>query len=121
MIEDAGILREQIVELERQLGLHEDIPIQLDFTPQQRLILGVLLKRELASKENLLFALMQGNCTKRGREPGLKLIEVLICLLRKRLKPHGIQIFTKYEVGYFMTRDMKGKTRALFDQVRAAA
>jgi len=52
----------------------------------------------IISKEALLFALYQ----LRQEEPELKIIDVFICKLRKKLKPLGISIDTVWGRGYRM-------------------
>lgn len=114
-------LEDRVYELEEQLGLREEIPPQLKLQPALACILGVLLKREMAMKETLSFAIHQGNKNERGNEPSFKCIEVQVCRLRKLLQPLGIKIETLHGRGYFMKREMKDKCRNLFAFMREAA
>lgn len=72
-------------------------------TRQQALLLIVMLKRELATKEVLHAAaqLVHGP----GQETSKKLVDVLICKLRKRMAKHGHTIETIWGGGYFLTEN----------------
>lgn len=120
-MDDTTALHHRISELEEQLGLREDIPPQLNLSPQCRYVLGIILKRDVAVTANMVFAVWQGSRTNRDCEPSKKHVEVVVCHLRRALKPHGITIETRHHMGYYMTRAMKEKTRALFRTMRSAA
>ncbi|MBO0715705.1 MAG: helix-turn-helix domain-containing protein [Rhizobiales bacterium] len=74
-----------------------------NITRQQALLLIVMLKRELATKEMLHAAaqLVHGP----GQETSRKLVDVLICKLRKRMAKHGFTIQTIWGGGYFLAEN----------------
>lgn len=86
-------------------------------TSQQAVVLAVLLTRNEAKKEQLLAAIQQHRTSKSSlpnnlEEPQLKLIDVVICNLRKRIKKHceaaglatTVTIETVWGTGYTITR-----------------
>ncbi len=100
-------------------GLYRTCSKYFKTTRQQSLVLGLLLRRPEATKEHLHQAI------ERDRESGkeqtsAKLVDVLVCILRRKLKPfalawHGDEdhalIKTMWGHGYLM--DPKDRARAL--------
>jgi len=77
----------------RNLLLIEAARARFNLTPGEARILVALTKRDRVSKEDLCAAL--GNpLTKR------KVVDVLVCKLRKKLIPYGVQIGTIYRMGH---------------------
>lgn len=79
-------------------------------TAQQSSVLAVLLTRDDATKEQLLNAIQHQRVT-RGTlpnnmdEPQIKMVDVLICNIRKKVtKVHGIQIKTEWGRGYMISK-----------------
>ena len=66
-------------------------------THTERLVLGILIRRRRVTKEQLMTALY---CHRPDNEPCAKIIDVMICKIRKKLKPHGIEIKTIWYEGY---------------------
>jgi DNA-binding response OmpR family regulator len=94
----------------RNLLLIEAARARFNLTPGEARILVALMKRDRVSKENLSAAL--GNpLTKR------KVVEVLMCKLRKKLVPYGGQIGTIYKLGYQLIN--REKIRALIAEQKA--
>jgi hypothetical protein len=67
-------------------------------------LLAELMVRDCCSREQLRTAVSQDN-----REITLGSITPFICLLRKRLKPHGIEIATTFKLGYFLDRKARAR------------
>ena len=111
-------LQERVFWLEEAMGATYETPIWLGLTGHEARILGILLKREVATKEMLLTALYSGRPD--GEEPQIKIIDVFICKARKKLKAFGIEIETIWGRGYRLTPEMKARTLAIIQQ-RAAA
>lgn len=84
-------------------------------TQLQSCVLGVLLRREEASKTTIHNAIENQRATRRHCQPvdleetDPKLVDVVICLLRKRLKPFGIVIKTLWARGYCIERADRAK------------
>ena len=72
--------------------------------------MGVLLRRDEVEKETLHGVIEQQRMTRMSQpydyaptDP--KMVDVIICKLRKRLKPHNVEIKTLWGRGYFIDRD----------------
>lgn len=79
-------------------------------THQQAIVLTVLLKRPEATKEQLHQAIERARPD--GKEPThIKLVDVLICILRRKLKEFNYSIKTMWGTGYFM--EAKDRVRAV--------
>ena len=66
-------------------------------THAERQLLGILIRRRRVTKDQLMTALY---CHRPDNEPGAKIIDTYICKIRKKLKPHGIEIKTVWCEGY---------------------
>jgi hypothetical protein len=109
--------KEKIRQLEEQLGFHLEAPLVLRLTPAQSAMFGCLYKRPLASRESMQQACETAIGCGRGAE--IKTIDVHMVKLRKRLRPHGIEIRTVWGRGYQMPDDSKQVVRDLFIQEAA--
>jgi hypothetical protein len=95
-------------------------------TAQQAAVFATLLTRNEAKKEQLLAAVQHQRTSKSSlpndmEEPQLKLIDVVVCNLRKRIKPHGITIETMWGSGYQISRaNRELALRLISDYVTAA-
>ncbi len=70
-------------------------------TKQQSAVLSVLLRRSEATKEQLHHVIEQSR--PEGKEQtDIKLVDVLVCILRKKLKVYDLGIKTLWGVGYLM-------------------
>lgn len=107
--------RERVRLLETELGADELVPISLPLTPMQRRLLGVILKRPLATKSNLMVAVL-GSRLSGDDTPDPKIVDVQVCHLRRKLGPLGISIETKWGEGYWMTAEAKALVHAMAAQ-----
>jgi DNA-binding response OmpR family regulator len=99
----------QLKQLLRTQGryLHEEFTL----TPTQRKIVDVLLQTDgICTKEHLYEALY---ASKQGHAPDPKILREIIRLIRKQLKPHGIEISFVAGKGYTMSDADKGKLNTL--------
>lgn len=81
-----------------------DVCIRLfKLTPHEAKLMVALLKRTEASKEQLL-ELIYGLTEDL---PEIKIIDVFICKLRKKLKVFGIEVHTLWGRGYFIEQDTR--------------
>lgn len=81
-------------------------------TSREALLLVALLRRTEASKEQLLQFIYAGA----DDAPEIKIIDVFICKVRKKLKDAGILIETMWGRGYFIPGDAR---RRVFDMIEA--
>ncbi|WP_367278227.1 helix-turn-helix domain-containing protein [uncultured Alsobacter sp.] len=84
-------------------------PVEWGLSPSEQKVMGVLLTREMATKDALMAALYTAN----GRdEAELKIVDVFICKMRKKLKPFAISITTVWAQGYALPPDIRRTLRA---------
>jgi hypothetical protein len=76
-------------------------------TPQEAAILATLLKRRECTKEQLHVAIEQGRSgeSQKNSPTAIKIIDVFICKLRKKLTPHNIKIETVWSQGYMISAE----------------
>jgi two-component system cell cycle response regulator CtrA len=100
-------LRDRIEELERLIGLRTVPPRLWGLTQREAQVLGLLLRRQVMTHAQLFEAIWGGDS-----ERNIKIVEVVVCKLRAKLRPHGIAIRTEYGAGYFIPPDSKATARA---------
>lgn len=111
------LLREKVIALEEILGLRIETPLVLGLTSHEAKMFGILLKRELVTKEAAMAALYGD---RPNGEVEIKIVDVFVCKARKKLKPFGIEIETVWGRGYRMPQTSKAIAAALLEQARAA-
>lgn len=84
-------------DLERALIGEAVFPIEWRLTRSEARVLGCLAAREVATKVQLLAALYEQRIDG-GPEP--KILDVFVCKLRRKLKPFGVEILTRWGTGY---------------------
>jgi DNA-binding response OmpR family regulator len=111
--------RDRIEDLERILGLKVEVHSSLRLAPDERKIFGVLLARQIMTKE-ALFIVLYGARPDCDQPTDIKIVDVQVCKLRAALKRHCIkhglpvvEISTQWGTGYFMTQQNKARARAL--------
>lgn len=109
-----GELRERIALLEEQLGIRFETPLCLNLTSQEARLFGILLKRDLVTKQIAMIALYghKPDCD----EAEIKIVDVFVCKLRKKLAPFSIVIETQWGQGYFLGPRSKEIARALLPE-----
>lgn len=111
-------LRERITQLEDALGMNVTVPLMFDITRSEQQLLGLLMERELVTKDLVMLALY-GLRPEGGAEP--KIVDVFCCKLRKKLKAWNIEIKTAWGRGYYLEESEKAKIRALLPKAKEAA
>lgn len=103
-------LRDRISQLEDAMGMSVLTPIEWRLTMAEQRVFGVLLARELATKAAIMAALYSAD----GKEEAeIKIVDVFVCKARKKLKPFGVEIETRWGEGYYLTPATKAKVRAM--------
>ena len=115
-------LREQNADLEerakeaiKQLKIIRDGLIDegygiFKFTPYEQVCLGVLMKRDYPTTD-IFMAALYGMSERENIHPYI--IKVMVCRMRRKLKPFGVSIQTKYSCGYYMTAENKDRVREI--------
>lgn len=108
-------LRARVTQLESVMGAEFCAPLEWRLTPSETRILGLLYARERVTKDAIMTVLYR----EWGRdEAEIKIVDVLVCKLRKKLKPFGISIQTRHGVGYGMTQDARDAVRSWIERSR---
>ena len=111
------MLRERVRQLEAMVGISFESPPIFALTRAEAIIFGCLMKIKLATREHLMMAIYQD---RQQDEAEIKIVDVWVCKIRRKLKPFDIQIQNQWGQGYFLSADMKVKARQLLDQANAA-
>jgi two-component system cell cycle response regulator CtrA len=90
-------LREKVKQLEALLAPEYRPPLEWCLTESEARVFAALLARDVATKEQIMHALYAERI---DREPEMKILDVLVCKMRKKLAPHGINIVTVWGIGY---------------------
>jgi hypothetical protein len=106
-----GLRRDaRVPELDHIVEKHENLYPQamrcFNLTPQQARMLLVLIKYPLVSRERLHAV---GSRCDGDRESSLKVVDVQICNLRKRLERCKLDVHAHFGVGYYLTTEHRRK------------
>lgn len=110
-------LRDQVDELKEAIGQSDDYQIA-GLPPLQGRLLGLLMKRERASREQAFVALYHDR-VEADRPQTDKDLSVHLCHLRKRLTPYGIKITTHTNAGWSLDAENKSRVQALMSAIKA--
>jgi len=72
----------------------------LNLTQTEEKLCQVLVKRKNASKNQIMQFIYQ-----QKDEPDIKMIDVLVCKIRSKLKPFDIKIETEWGKGYYLKEE----------------
>lgn len=105
------LLRARIAQLEGLLGFTIVAPLSFGLTPGEASVFGALMKRDLMTKETAMAAIYRDL----GRdEAEIKIVDVFVCKMRKKLKPFDIIVETVWGHGYRIAPQVKDRVRSLF-------
>jgi len=110
--ERISMLEDRIEELEEIIGTCPPLTnayCVLGLPPHQRRMLGLLMKRDQATREQIIIAVWGDG--PEAKQPDLRTIDVHISHIRKKLKPSGAKITTLWGEGFMMTPADKQKLR----------
>ena len=79
-------------------------------TYSERMLLGLLMRRNRATKDQMMTMLY---ADRPDEEPDSKILDVMICKMRKKLSPHGVEIRTIHGAGYELPPTSREKIKAL--------
>jgi DNA-binding response OmpR family regulator len=103
-------LRARNEQLEEQLGLCAEPRLVFGLTKNESIMFRVLLNNKSPRKETCMTALFADRI---DDPPEIKIIDVWISHMRKKLKPFGVEINTTVGVGYEMLEASKARAREL--------
>lgn len=110
-------LSERVEQLEALLGMDIEPAQWLGLTAAEARVFGYLLQRGSASKGQIHTALY---AYRAGDHPELKIVDVFVCKLRRKLKPAGIEIATMWGTGYAIDAENRARAQALISKRLAA-
>ena len=91
--------RETIRQLREQLHPPVLLPVLLKLTRKQEVMVRVIYGRSpnVVSRSNVYDETYTVNC-----DHGEKVVDVMMCNIRRKLRPFNVEILTRRGVGYFM-------------------
>lgn len=95
--DEVDMLRERLRQLERVIGVPATVPKSLGLRPLEAKVLSHLIRVPEATKESMMLALYSDNA---NNPPAPEVVAVVVCRLRKLLKPRGMDIETLWGRGY---------------------
>ncbi|RXF75052.1 helix-turn-helix domain-containing protein [Hansschlegelia zhihuaiae] len=109
-------LQERNDALEAELGnLRDALSVEyriwipgVHLTRREATMFGVLMKREIASREAIMHALY-GDVDDR---PEVKIVDVLICHVRRKIRGYNVRIETCWGIGFFLSAAAKRAVEA---------
>lgn len=108
----------RIAELEAERGRGFLPPLEWGLTGAQARLFGCMMSREVMTRDAAMVAMYRDRCGA-DDEPEIKIVDVQVCKMRKALKPFGIEIRTRWGVGYFLTEEAKAHVRAMLAEATA--
>lgn len=103
-------LRDELDMLRSTFGVEPVVwPAEWRLTGKEGSVFGALMARDTCTKNQLMAALYQPGA---DHEPEIKIIDVFVCKLRKKLRPFGIEIETVWGLGYRMGPAAKAAAKA---------
>lgn len=105
------MLREKVAELEGILGMRVEVPLMIGLSASEAKIIGILTKREMVTKAQMLQMLYISRSG--GEEVEAKIVDVFVCKARAKLNKFDITIETVWGRGYRLNPENKAKIAAL--------
>lgn len=112
-------LRRRVRELEALCGMSFEAPPILMLTGIESRMFGMLVKLPLVRKEAVMLNLYGLRAD--GEAAGPKIVDVIACKLRRKLKPYDINISTQWGQGYYLAATDKVRARDLLNQFHMEA
>ncbi|MDK1386346.1 helix-turn-helix domain-containing protein [Sinorhizobium sp. 8-89] len=92
------MLRERLRQLEEVLAPSTvSIPVEYRLTGSEARVFAHLVSRDIATKQSVMLALYSD---RPDVEPEIKIVDVFICKMRKKLAGYGVDIRTVWGQGY---------------------
>ena len=102
-------LRARLRDMEKEYGFTDPVPLAFDLTANEAKVMSLLLVRDFATRAQMMSAIMANRGADADRMPEMKIIDVFVCKIRKKVKPYGIEITSLWGRGYRLSPEMKAK------------
>ena len=93
-----------------------DAPPRFRLTKHEAAIFSVLMAANGSKTQEQLLAGAYADSFGTDDEPEIKIIDVFVCKLRKKLKPHGVFIETLWGQGYVVPPESKAAVRRMHQE-----
>lgn len=91
-------LRERVRQLEEEIAPSSvSVPLEWRLTSSEARLFAHLTTRAVATKSSIMTALYSD---RPEDDPELKIVDVFICRIRRKVKPYGVEIATVWGQGY---------------------
>lgn len=120
LAEYAQTLKDRIEELEAVVGLLPKNEIQFKFchfTPTEERYLGMIYKQEYVCTKEVIFRAVYGGLPEADQPLEIKIVDVVVHHIRKKLKRFGIEIHTMWGRGYYFDDVNRKKMQDLIESV----
>jgi DNA-binding response OmpR family regulator len=107
------LLRARIAQLEELLGFTMGAPLVFRLTASEARVFGSLMKRDMVTKEHVMAALYRDNARD---EAEIKIVDVFICKIRKKIEAYGVEIDTVWGQGYRLRSEMKKLAESFYER-----
>lgn len=111
-------LENKVEVLERAMGFLILPPLEWGLTGSEARLFGALLEREMVTKDAAMSALYRDHG---DDEPEVKIVDVFICKIRKKIAVFGLTIETIWSVGYRLSPESKALAREMIAASRGEA
>jgi two-component system, cell cycle response regulator CtrA len=111
-------LRERVRLLEEMIGIRIEVPLIFGLSGSEARMFGILFKREMVTKAQAMDVLYSDRAD--TFEPEIKIVDVFVCKMRKKLARFDIIVETVWGRGYRMPAGSKALANALLEQSRDA-
>jgi len=112
------MLRARIEQLEEAIGMRDLAPVCFGLTGSEARVLGVLMRREMATKEMVMLGLYS---RRPDEDAEIGIVAVFICHIRKKIEKFGVKIETVWGQGYRLSPATKALVRSLMQREGLAA
>lgn len=103
------MLRARLRDMEREYGFRDPVPFAFGLTASEAKIMSLLVSRDFASRAQMMTAVMADRHADADGQPEMKIIDVYVCKIRKKVAPFGIEITSLWGRGYRLSPEMKAK------------
>lgn len=105
--EENDALREENLRLKKELGIAATLPVLFnDLTGAEGTMLSVLMANK-APRRSTFMAAIYGNKLHDDEVAEVKIIDVFMCKLRKKIEKYGVEIKTIWGGGYYLSPEHK--------------
>jgi two-component system cell cycle response regulator CtrA len=112
LTEQVELLQEQIAFLQSALLGDSPLPLEWRLTETEERVMRVILAREYASKDAIMAALYWD----KDEPSDEKIVDVLVCKIRKKVQRFGIDVKNQWGRGYYLPREIRRQYRNTFNR-----